>query len=153
MRPAALCALALSAALAWGCSGSQRLKQLQAMPDPDKEQLAKYRQFLTELQVDHYCNLPDLEARNAFIASLKIEERLAHYPKVIQDAIWAGEVIPGMDKPAVLLTWGSPSSREVDEQKAESGVEAERWGYARAERRYEVVLVNGYVTEVLEAGR
>jgi hypothetical protein len=63
--------------------------------------------------------------------------------------MWAMEVIPSMDKPAVLMTWGSPETREIDEGKADLGVESERWGYTRGDSRYVVVIVNGYVTEVI----
>lgn len=144
-------------ALALACGGcahdNARLAALQSLDEPSKDLLSKYRQFLTQLQVDRFLAQPDHEARAKYIDSLKIEQRIAHYPKAIQDAIWGQDVIGGMDKPAVLLTWGSPDYRQIDEGKADLGVEAERWGYYRGDAKYEVVIVNGFVTEVVEGRR
>ena len=137
-----------------GCAlDNARLQAIQAMDDESKDLLSKYRQFMTQLQMDRFLAKTTVDERKAYIASLKIEERIAHYPKHVQDAMWAREVIPGMDKAAVLLTWGSPSSREIDEAKLEVGVEHERWQYERGDHVYVVVVVNGVVTEVIEGKR
>jgi hypothetical protein len=127
-----------------------RLEALQKLDVPSKDLLSKYRQFLTPLQIDRYLAKEDFEKRDTYIKSLKIEERIAHYPPAVQQAIWNMDIIAGMDKPAVLMTWGSPENREIDEAKADQGVEYERWGYDRASARFIVVIVNGYVTEVIE---
>lgn len=150
MRVAAVAA----ALLLLGCAhDNARLQALQKLDEPSKDLLSKYRQFLTPLQIDRYLSKATFEERSAFIASLKIEERIAHYPKAIQEAIWGMEIIAGMDKPAVLMTWGSPEGREIDENKADLGVESERWSYTRGDLKYVVVIVNGYVTEVIEGKR
>lgn len=146
-------ALMLALVLAGCAHENQRLVQLQALDEGSKELLSKYRQFLTELQLDAFLAKHDTQARADYLSSLKIEERIAQYPKPVQDAIWGQQIIPGMDKPAVLVTWGSPDWRDIDEGKAEVGVESERWGYNRGDKKVEVVIVNGYVTEVREGAR
>lgn len=147
--------LAFAAALAlFSCAhDNARLEALQKLDEPSKDMLSKYRQFLTPLQIDRFLSKPSFEERSAYIGSLKIEERIAHYPKPIQEAIWGMEIIAGMDKPAVLMTWGSPEGREIDENKADLGVESERWTYTRGDSKFVVVIVNGYVTEVIEGKR
>lgn len=149
MRAFAL-AGALALALASCAHDNARLEALQKLDVPSRDLLSKYRQFLTPLQIDRYLAKENFEQRDAFIKSLKIEERIAHYPPAVQHAIWNMEIIAGMDKPAVLMTWGSPEQRDIDEAKADQGVEYERWGYDRASAKFIVVIVNGYVTEVIE---
>jgi hypothetical protein len=146
-------ALALALALSGCAHDAARLDAIMKLDEPSKELLSKYRQFLTPLQQDRFLAKEDFEQRKAFIDALKIEERIAHYPKPVQEAIWAQNIIAGMDKPAVLMTWGSPYSRDVDESKAEAGVEDERWGYLRGDQQIVVVIINGYVTEVIEGKR
>jgi hypothetical protein len=143
-------ALAAALALASCAHDNARLEALQKLDVPSKDLLSKYRQFLTPLQIDRFLGKEDFEKRDAYLKSLKIEERIAHYPPAVQQAIWNMDIIAGMDKPAVLMTWGSPENREIDEGKADQGVEYERWGYDRASARFIVVIVNGYVTEVIE---
>jgi hypothetical protein len=137
-----------------GCAHEQaRLEALQKLDEPSKELFSKYRQFLTELQKDRFLAKESFEQRQEMITGLHIEERLAHYTRPVQEAIWGMTIIAGMDKPAVLLTWGAPQDREVDEAALERGVENEKWGYDRGDIKYVIVIVNGYVTEVIEGKR
>lgn len=111
--------------------------------------LGKYRQFMTQRQLDEFLAWDNDGAREEYVKGLRVEERLASYPKPIQDAIWAGQVVLGMDKPAVFLTWGVPPNRELS---AEGGNESETWFYVREQRKISVVVTNGYVTDVIDEG-
>ncbi|MFZ5472002.1 MAG: hypothetical protein ACOZIN_21445 [Myxococcota bacterium] len=133
------------------CVAHRRLEQVQALSDEGKELYSKYRQFMTEGQQDQFLDLPSDEERGQFIAALKIEERLARYPRYIQEAIWSQEVVPGMDREAVLLTWSTPMLREWDEQELAKGNEVERWSYRRFDQLVQVILTNGVVTSVERA--
>ena len=134
-----------------GCAGSHRLELVQRMNDDEKEMFSKYKQFMTEGQEDDFLALPTLDEKKAYIAALKIEERVAKYPKFVQDAIWSQEVVPGMDREAVLLTWSIPMLREWDEAELAKGNEVERWSYRRMNEYVQVVIANGVVTRVVRA--
>lgn len=110
---------------------------------------------MTEDQRDDFLAMTGDEERQAFVESLHADERLAHYPPAIQDAIWAKTVVPGMDAAAVLISVGPPKQRDIDEQaKAETGNDVERWSYGSAGAgAMVVVLVNGVVTEVVGGAR
>ncbi len=139
----------IACVLAAGCFGHRRLEQVQSLSPESKELYSKYKQFMTELQQDEFLSLPSHEERVRYVEALEVEERLARYPKFIQDAIWSQEVVPGMDKEAVLLTFGTPMLREWDEQELQRGNEVERWSYRRNDEFVQVVLANGVVTQVL----
>src|SRR5687768_8430246 len=123
-----------------GCTGAKRLDAVSALSDDSKALYAKYRQFLTENQQDHFLSLPSDEARREFIQGLKIEERVARYPPPIQDAIWAREVIPGMNAEAVLLSWGVPELRDFGERE-----DLQRWRYTRFDKATQVLFEQGLV--------
>ncbi len=131
------------------CASSQSAEREARLPPQERDQLAKVRQFMTQRQVDQYLGLPDDASRAAFIGGLRIDEQLAGYSKPIQDAIRSQNVIKGMDKPAVLITWGTPREREFS---GEGGNEIETWTYRREQRQLAVVVTNGYVTDVLDQG-
>lgn len=131
------------------CTGHKRLDAMQALSEESKQLYAKYRQFMTEGQQDAFLAQPDDEARAAYIKSLKIEERLEKYPPYVREAIWAQEVVPGMDNEAVLLSWGVPESREWDEQERSQGNDVQRWNYTRFGKLTQVLLHNGVVTQVM----
>lgn len=132
-----------------GCVGGKRLDAMQALSDESRALYAKYRQFMTEGQQDAFLAQPDDEARAAYVKSLRIEERLAKYPAYVQEAIWAQEVVPGMDNEAVLLSWGLPERRDWDEQERVKGNDVQRWQYTRYSKLTQVVIANGVVTQVL----
>jgi hypothetical protein len=110
------------------CATSQRAEREAALPEGSRQQLDKFRQFMTTRQVEEYLALTDDVARTEYVGGLRIDERLAGYSRPIQDAIWAKDVIKGMDKPAVLLSWGTPREREFS---SEGGNEIEQWTYVR----------------------
>ena len=112
-------------------------------------QLGKYRQFMTQHQVDEYLAYEDDASRTQYVEALRVGERLANYSKPIQDAIWAKGVISGMDKPAVLLSWGTPKEREFS---TTGGNEIETWVYVRDQRQWAVTVTNGFVTDVADQG-
>lgn len=142
-----IAALALGAVL-FGCIGHHRLERVQALTPEGKALFSKYRQFMTEVQIDRFLALQEDEEREAFVSELKVEERLARYPQYIQDAIWAREVVPGMDHEAVLLSWGLPELREIDEKELEKGNNLERWNYQREGRFAQVIFASNIVTTV-----
>lgn len=130
------------------CAGTQRLERVQALSDEQKALFSKYRQFMTERQQDAFLGLQTDEERQAFVDNLRVEERLAKYPDYIQKAIWQQDVVPGMDRNAVLLSWSTPQLREWDEQELARGNEVERWNYKRDGQWVQVTLANGVVTSV-----
>jgi hypothetical protein len=132
------------------CAGRQRLEQVSQLSEEDSALYAKYRQFMTETQQDEFLALSS-EGRREYIRQLKVEERLEHYPPFIRQAIWAQDVVPGMDTVAVLLSWGTPELREIDEQELERGNQVERWNYHRDGAWRQVVVTNGVVTNVVHA--
>ena len=122
----------------------------EALLSPESTQLlSKYRHFMTQKQLDEFLAVPDEAGRAQYVEAMRVGERLALYPVPIQDAIWAQDVISGMDKPAVLLSWGVPRTREFS---GEGGNEIERWSYLRDQHQYEVTVTNGYVTDVKDEG-
>ena len=128
---------------------SQRAEREALLAPGSIDQLNKYRQFMTQRQVDEYLAFDNDIARTEYVTALRVDERLANYPRPIQDAIWAKDVISGMDKPAVLLSWGTPREREFS---GEGGNEIETWTYRREQRQFAVVVTNGYVTDVIDQG-
>jgi hypothetical protein len=146
-----LAALVL-AAFPLACTATpSRLSRYRAMSPESQAAYDKYNQFLTESQQEKYLSLPTDRERQEMLAGLHIEERLAKYPQYIQDAIWSREVVPGMDKAAVLLTWGQPTAVERDFLDDSKGVMRERWVYRRGStghEDYQVLLVEGLVQAV-----
>lgn len=104
---------------------------------------------MTQRQLDEFLAWEDDAAREKYVQGLRVEERLANYPRPVQDAIWAQNVVLGMDKPAVLLAWGAPPNRDFS---TEGGNEIETWYYVREQRKIAVVLTNAYVTDVIDQG-
>jgi len=89
--------------------------------------------------------------REKMLADLHIEERLARYPQYVQDAIWAREVVPGMDTAAVLLSWGRPDAVDRLNADQSKGVDQQVWQYRRGPQGkddYRVLMVQGVVTSV-----
>lgn len=144
-------AVLLALAGAFACAGHRRLEQVQGLSPEAKELYAKYRQFMTEGQQDEFLSRPTDDERRRYVEGLGIERRLERYPPHIREAIWAQEVVPGMDREAVLLTWSTPRLREWDEQELSRGNEVERWSYRRNDQYVQVVITNGIVTEVVRA--
>jgi len=120
-----------------------------------REELERSRQFLTESQLERYLAEPDDDARQRYLSSLKIDERLADYPAHIRAAIVERRVVAGMDWQAVYLTWGRPTSRErVELPKAGGNVE-EHWRWEGTDptgrpRTRLVHVLNGLVVDVEE---
>ena len=140
----------LSLVLLLGCaSGPTRLERYRALPQPSKDAYDKYHQFLTESGQERYLAAPTEEARAKIIADLHIEERLARYPEYVQRAIWSQEVVAGMDKEAVLLTWGRPDSVDRPYLDDSQGVAREIWSFRRgADDLRRVEIVQDVVTSV-----
>ncbi|MBI3180808.1 MAG: hypothetical protein HYZ28_01555 [Myxococcales bacterium] len=136
-------------ALCLACVGHRRLELIQKLSPEGRELYSKYKQFLTEGQQEEFLALPSDDERLRYVQALRIEERLSRYPKFVQDAIWSQEVVPGMDREAVLLTWSTPMLREWDQLELAKGNEVERWNYQREDGTVQVVITNGVVTQVL----
>lgn len=113
-----------------------------------REVLELHAHFMTSGQIDAFFALTEDAARAAYLKALDVPGKIAHYPKAQQEAMWRQEVILGMDRSAVLLTWGVPRSREIDSEAADRHLELERWDYLRPEGRRTVVLTTGVVTDV-----
>jgi hypothetical protein len=134
-----------------GCATSGRLEKYQALSPEAQQAYDKYSQFFTESQRDRYLALPTDGDRRGFIGDLHIEERLAKYPKYIQEAIWSRQVVAGMDKEAVFLTWGQPDEVERATYEEAHGVERETWIFRRGvsnRESYQVLIITGQVIEV-----
>jgi hypothetical protein len=145
LKPALIATLCL---LASACA-NQRAEREALLSPQAQLLLGKYRQFMTQRQLDEFLAWEDDGARETYVKGLRVEERLAGYSQPMQDAIWAKNVILGMDKPAVLLTWGPPPTREFS---GTGGNETETWYYVRDERKIGVVLTNGFVSDVVDEG-
>lgn len=111
-----------------------------------KSQYAKYQQFMTHRQQDHYLRLPTDGDRDEYIGSLHVEDRLARYPKFIQNAIWSQQVVPGMDKQAVMLSIGPPDQVERHYSPEDEGLEKQVWIYP--DRKLRLHFVGDKLTEV-----
>ena len=136
------------------CATTDRRAEREALLSPESQELlGKYRQFMTQRQLDEFMRWDTDGARAEYVKGLRVEERLAGYTKPIQDAIWAKDIVVGMDKPAVFLSWGVPPERELS---GEGGNEIETWFYLRGEpgqqHKIAVVVTNGYVTDVIDQG-
>ncbi len=143
--PFVLCLLAACAHL------PDQLERYRALSQPSKDLYDRYHQFLTTGQQERFLTAESDEVRQRFIADLHIEERLARYPKYVQDAIWSREVVPGMDKAAVLLAWGRPDQADREDTDHSRGVQQEVWTYVRGPQLkddYRVTIVEGVVTTV-----
>jgi len=138
----------LTALLASGCASPRAQREALLTPH-GRELLDRYQQFMTQRQVEGFLAWDDDGARETYVKNLKVEDRLAAYPKPIQDAIWARDVVQGMDKPALFMTWGIPPERETSNA---GGNEIETWLYVREQRKIAVVVTNGYVTDVIDQG-
>ncbi|MGC4114291.1 MAG: hypothetical protein QM765_06680 [Myxococcales bacterium] len=142
---ALVCLLALAS-----CTHSPDKADLyKALSEPAKSDYDKYRQFLTESQQDKYLALPNDQERAQFFADLHIEERLARFPKYVQTAIWDRDVVPGMDKEAVLLSWGKPDAVDRVPSDESKGVDQEVWLYGHGKSKEDrVTIIQGVVTVV-----
>jgi hypothetical protein len=129
------------------CASSRRLERTQALTPEMQELFARYRQFMTEGQMDRFLELPTDTARKQFVDDLKIDDLLSQFPKPVQDAIWAQRVTLGMTKPAVLLSWGGPLQRDFDEDQLSKGNTVERWWYKRNEKSLYVTFTNDVVSD------
>jgi len=130
---------------------SDPLERYRALSQPSKDLYDRYHQFLTQGQQERFFLAATDDERQRLIADLHIEERLARYPKYVQDAVWSREVVPGMDKAAVLLTWGRPDQADREDSDHNKGVQTEVWTYTRGPQLrddYRVTIVEGVVTAV-----
>ena len=147
--------LVVAALLVFGCATapltSERYKSL---TPSSKAIFDKYHQFMTDNQVEAFLHAPDDDGRKAVVDGLHIEERLARYPRFIQDAVWSRQAVPGMDKPTLFLAMGLPDSVDRDNFDPDSReIPRERWHYRRGPKQDQdlvVVLVNDQVIEVTE---
>jgi hypothetical protein len=110
----------------------------------------KYHQFMTDDRTEAFLAAPNDEARKQIVAEMHVEERLAHYPKFIQDAIWSRSAVAGMDKPALFLSLGQPDS--VDRENVDPDTKElprELWHYRRGPNDEIVIsIVNDQVVDV-----
>ena len=138
-------------AVAACASGPGRLERYTALSPEAKADYDKYSQFMTDRQQEVYLGAGADEERRRMVAELRIDERLARYPAPMQRAIWSREVLAGMDKAAVFLSWGSPFA--VDRLWVDDPSKAgqEIWYYRRGMNgdEWRVVLASDTVTEVV----
>jgi len=110
----------------------------------------KYHQFMSDSRAEAFFGAPDDAARKQLVTELHVEERLAHYPQFIQDAIWSRSAVPGMDKPAVFLSLGRPDS--VDRENVDPDTRElprELWHYRRGPNAEILIsIVNDQVVDV-----
>lgn len=132
-----------------GCATTPSVDPREAsLSDESRATLAKYRQFMTQRQVEHFLAYQDDALRKQYLASLQIDEGLERYPPNIRAAIWNKEIVMGMDKGAVLLSRGTPFEREFENR---AGNEIEIWVYKKDPRgRIRVTISNGFVTDVAD---
>lgn len=145
---ACLCSIWLMVACA---TGPSRLERYTALSEPARADFDKYRQFMTDRQQERYLSAPDDEVRRRMIADMRVEERLASHPEPIQRAIWSREVLVGMDKTAVFLSWGRPQAVDRLEPTDASRSGEEIWYYRRGMDggEWRLRLVDGVVTQVI----
>jgi hypothetical protein len=139
----------LSALVVLSC-GVNRYKLYQRLPEQDKELFDRSKQFMTDRQQERFLLLLKSEARAKFIEGLHIQDRLSKFPQYVQEAIMAGQIVPGMSVEAMLLSWGRP--HEIDRRDVD-GVPTECWFYSRREQDgrsvdKRVYILRGQVTEV-----
>lgn len=89
---------------------------------------ALYERVLTPAQLERYRSLRTSADREAFIETTALGEQLRSLDPKTEEAVLAGEVLPGMRGRAVLLAWGLPFSRIA---QAEGGSVKEVWIYPR----------------------
>jgi len=127
---------------------SVRSEGFARLPEAEKARFARYQQFMTERQQERFLLLQTQPERDAFIEAMKVEERLARFAPHVREAIWAGEVVPGMDADAVMLAWGPPERIERVRDPLQKGLpKRETWLYRGGKR--EAVFVEGQVIEVV----
>jgi hypothetical protein len=134
-----------------GCATSGGIERYRALSPEAQQTYDKYQQFMTEGQKSSYIDLPSDQDRRNFVHNLHVEERLAKYPKYVQEAIWSREVVVGMDKEAVFLTWGQPDEVERATYEEARGVEREVWFFKRGTSHkddFQVLIMSGQVVEV-----
>jgi hypothetical protein len=145
--------LLLVIALGTSCAtAGESRQQYLALSTDGRELYDKYRQFMTEHQQQEFLTAPTDGDRQTQIRNLHIEERLSRYPDFVQRAIWSRTPVVGMDKTALFLSLGRPTS--VDRSNFDPDTHllpAEHWFYRRGElvdQSYDLTIVNDEVTEV-----
>lgn len=130
--------------LCQACAGAGRAERIAKLSPEASQQFQRYRQFMTDRQIGDYLDkLTDTE-RQQIIDGLKVDEMLSQFEPPVRDAIWAQTIMIGMNRAAVLLSWGGPYQRDVD---FERGNEIERWTYKRDQRTAQVTFMNGLVSD------
>ncbi len=151
MRSTQVLTVMLALGSACVTTSEARTQYLALSPD-GREQYDKYRQFMTEHQQEEFLTAPTDGDRQSQIRNLHIEERLSRYPDFVQRAIWSRTPVVGMDKTALFLSLGRPTS--VDRSNFDPDTHllpAEHWFYRRGElvdQSYDITIVNDEVTEV-----
>ncbi|MBL8954082.1 MAG: hypothetical protein JNK82_25120 [Myxococcaceae bacterium] len=138
--------LLLVALVLAACATTGQAERIAALSPYASELYARYAQFMTEAQRDTFLRAASDAERHAQVEGLKIDEMLADFPKPVQEAIWAQQILPGMSPAAVLLSWGSPWQREIDETPLRKEA-IERWYYQRNGKSANVTFTNGVVSE------
>ena len=129
------------------CATSGQAERIAKLSEESRGLYAKNQQFMTPSQQERFLDAQtDLE-RQQLVDSLKIDEMLSQFPPPIQDAIRAQSIMLGMERAAVLLSWGSPYQREFDQDQLSKGHEIERWWYKRGDRTAYVTFTNGVVSD------
>ncbi len=129
------------------CAGRGGLERTNALPPESRQLFEQYKQFMTELQVDRFLDLTSDDARKQFITDLKVQDLLSQFPPVVQQAIWDQKILLGMNKAAVLLSWGSPFQRDFDDDQSGHGNTVDRWLYKRHDKKMYVTFTNDVVSD------
>ena len=145
-----LAALLLSAA---GCvTAPLTQERYQALSPESKALFDKYHQFMTDEREEAFLGAPNDAERKRVVDEMHVEERLAEFPKFVQEAIWSRSPVVGMDKNALFLAVGKPDA--VDRQNVDPDTHdlpKEVWRYRRGpalEHDYVITVVNDHVIDV-----
>jgi len=145
-----LAALLISLA---GCATAPLTQErYQALSPESKALFDKYHQFMTDEREESFLSAASDADRKKIIDEMHVEERLAEFPKFVQDAIWSRTPVVGMDKNALFLCVGKPDA--VDRQNVDPDTHElpkEVWRYRRGpaiEHDYVITVVNDKVIDI-----
>ncbi|MBS2027448.1 MAG: hypothetical protein JST54_06030 [Deltaproteobacteria bacterium] len=127
-------------------------ERYQALSPESKALFDKYHQFMTDEREEAFLGAPNDAERRKIVEDMHVEERLAEFPKFVQEAIWSRTPVVGMDKNALFLAVGKPDA--VDRQNVDPDTHElpkEVWRYRRGpalEHDYIITVVNDHVIDV-----
>jgi hypothetical protein len=139
-----LCLVALAAC----ATGPTRIDRYRALSEPARDAYNKYYPFMTDWLLDRYLEAQSDAEREKIVYDMHVEERLALYSPAIRDAIWARQIVIGMDKAALFFAAGRPNYIEQLRSEGDKKTQEEEWTWDRGGEDLRVRLVDGVVTGV-----